>query len=240
MRFRPLSLMLLLLLLSLSACSQTPPQAPVRQTQRTGGSLPFVSGTVTDAPSERTPTTTDSLEVSDATGTLQYSLTASGTVVIGKPDHPRRLIVFLDYDCTYCRRFVTSDLQWIERAMIKTNRLAVERVFVPMSSDGDNAARLALCAAKQEKFPDADHWLVTHAISAMDVKKFAKASGLHLKKLTMCIAEKDLLTGHWQKARDQRVERVPFFVLGGSSWLGLLSREELSRTIKRALKVGSW
>ena len=230
---RPIIALLSLLLL-LAACETrrgTP--APQINTE-TGGD---VSGAVIDSPNEATPTTADSLEISESKpATFDNSLTASGTVVSGTIDNPHRLMLFSDYDCAYCREFMTSDLRWIENELVARGALSVERVFVPMSQDGDHAARLAVCAAEQKKFPEADRWLSTHAIAAIDVEKFAKAIGVNVKKLLACTANKDLLAGNLQKAYEFGVQRVPFFVLGSDSWLGLVTREELREKIEEALR----
>lgn len=225
---------LLSLLVLLSACDsrQTMPTSQVNT-----GTGNDVSGTVIDSPNEATPTTADSLEISESiVAAFDSSLTASGTVVAGTIENPHRLMLFSDYDCTYCRQFAASDLLWIENELIARGALSIERVFVPMSPDGDRAARLAVCAAEQKKFPEADRWLGAHAIAAIDTEKFAKTVGVNLKKLLTCTAEKDLLAGNLQKAHESGVDRVPFFVLGSDSWLGLLTREELRERILGALK----
>ncbi len=146
-------------------------------------------------------------------------------------------MILMDEDCSYCRRFVTSDLLWIERDMVETKKLAIERVFVPLTANGDKAARLALCAARQGKFTQADEWLATHSLSdAMLQKQFIKALNLKTTQLQQCIVMKDLLVGNDKRAAELNVQRVPFFILGKSSWLGLLPKEKLRRTIEKELK----
>lgn len=229
---------LLTMLAVLSACRQALPQSPAAQSQSTNASLAAFSGTVMDAPNEQMPKTLDSLEVAVSSGTMvATTVTADGTILTGDAGSPHRLVVFLDEDCLYCRRFLVSDMPWIQSTMVKTNGLAIERVFVPMTTDGTLAAKLALCAAHQEKFTEADAWLATHPLSDTALQKqFVKAVHLKSVQLQQCIAQKDLLAGNERRAAELKVERVPFFVLGKSSWLGLLSREELTRTIERALK----
>ncbi len=186
--------------------------------------------TMLDAPNERTPKTADSLEISGFSGGMvKITITASGTMLVGNASAPR-LMIFSDYDCSYCRRFSATDLPWIEQETI-SGRLAIEHVFVPMSNDGESAASLAVCAAEQGKFSNAHRWLSTHAIHTIDQKKFAATLSLNLKKLSTCTLRKDLLKRHLKKAEEYRVERVPFFVLGSNSWLGIITEEELQGKI---------
>ncbi len=190
--------------------------------------------TMLDAPNERTPKTADSLEIAMVSGaTLSIRVTASGTILIGDVSAPR-LMIFSDYDCTYCRRFSTTDLPWIEQETI-SGRLAIEHVFVPMSKNGESAARLAACSAEQGKFSEVHRRLSTKSISAIDIEKFAKGVGVNLKKLLACTAQSNLLSGHLQKAQEFDVERVPYFVLGKDSWLGLLQKEELREKIGKVV-----
>ncbi len=212
----------------LVACGQQRPTGMTEANTETGT---VILETTADAPNEKTPNTADSLEISGFSGGMvKITITASGTILIGNAPTPR-LMIFSDYDCTYCRRFSTTDLPWVEQETI-SGRLAVEHVFVPMSNDGEFAARLAACSAEQEKFPDAHRWLSTHAIRAIDQKKFAATLGLNLKKLSACTLRRDLLKSHLKKSEEYGVERVPFFVLGSDSWLGLLTKEELRSKIK--------
>lgn len=168
---------------------------------------------------------------------METTITASGTILTGNPTNPHRLMVFMDEDCPYCRRFVIGDLQWIENDLVRTNQLAIERVFVPLTTDGTVAARLALCAARQGKFAEADAWLATHSLSdSLLQKQLVKVLNLKTTQLQRCIATKNLLSGHEKLATELNVQRVPFFVLGKSSWLGLLPREELRRAIEEAMQ----
>ncbi len=221
--------------LLLSGCSHQSNTSVVTLPQTATGSTG--SETDVDAPNEGTPTNTDSLEIAQFTGAiLETNLTASGTIVMGNIEETHRLMIFSDYDCTYCRRFTTSDLPWILNVIATKGGLSIERIFVPMSAAGERAARLALCAAEQKKFSEADRWLSTKSISAIDIEKFAKGMGVNLKKLLACTAKNDLLAGHREKAKEYGIERVPSFVLGSDSWLGLLPKEQLREKLEAAVR----
>ncbi len=184
--------------------------------------------TLTDAPNEATPENADSLEVAHDTGALKVTLTASGTILVGNQDARNTLVTVLDYDCVYCRQFLTGDLPWIEREYIETEKLKIERVFAPMTPAGEFAAKLALCSAAQNKFTEADAWLQSHTVSGTnDTVRFTKAVPVNAVQLKTCLARKDALTGNAKRAAELGIERVPFFVMGKDSWLGLLTRDEL-------------
>lgn len=235
-------------LLILSACTTDP--TPNATEQDNTGTIMAMSGTTLESPNEKTPLTIDpperleernrsdragSLEVRnpDSDETIETSVTESGTIIAGNPADPNRLVIISDYDCVYCRQFLTNDLPWTLENFVAKGTLSIERVFLPMSKIGENAARLALCAAEQKRFPQADLWLSTRTIASIDTKMFAKAIGLNLQKLLQCTARKNLLDGNLEKAGQYHVERVPFFILGNDSWLGLLTKEELQRRIAK-------
>lgn len=225
----------LLIALSLGLAACTPASMPDSGNATTSGSLQSGTGIV-DAPNERTPATADSLEVASNSAAILYVLTDSGTIIEGNNGNVPRLIVFTDYDCVYCRRFTLGDLRWIERHMVQNGTLTLERVLLPLSTRGGQAARLAICSAEQQKFTEADQYLSTHALPVTDTAKFAKAIGVNLKKLAQCSLRKDLLAGNLRKAEEYGVKRVPFFVLGSDSWLGLMQKEELQERIENDLK----
>ncbi len=233
MRLRSLPIEPVLSMLLLSACALSSPSS---DTPKTPKPLMQVStGTAIVSENEKTPTTTDSLEVSHATGAnIVPLLTASGTILLGNASNKHRLTVFLDEDCVYCRQFILTTLPLITHTFIDTGRLTLERVFAPMTEEGTVKAKLALCAAAQGKFSEADHWLVTHG-TTIDEKQFASVLGLKLPQLSLCLKGKDLLAENLKRAREANIERVPSFVLGKDSWLGLLDREELMRRIEEGL-----
>ncbi len=229
--------MIIVLVLScgLSACAPIKTQTPQEMTST--GAMQTGTGILQESPNEQTPATADSLEASEITGAiLKSSISESGTILVGEAKSSHHLIMFLDYDCLYCRHFLASDLPWIEQQMLKNHTtFTIERVFVPLSEKGEHASKLALCAAEQEKFPQADAWLWSHSLSPFDEKMFAKAVGLNIQKLSSCAARENLLAGNAKKAAAYNVERVPFFVLDTDSWLGLLPKEELRERIETGL-----
>lgn len=229
-------LSLLTVLVLFAGCNAPGNQTAPNERHGSGTNLTTESGSVSDSPNEKTPTTVDSLEVPVRTVTINTSVTASGTILFGNPENPNRLIVFSDYDCVYCRKFLSSDLPWIEQESIASDELAIELVTFPLSKEGNTAAALALCSAEQQKFREANTFLSTNGARGIDLKKFAKATGVNLSKLTQCTARKNLLAGNAERAKEYNVERVPFFVLGTDSWLGLLQREELQEGLRTNLE----
>ncbi len=219
----------------LSGCGASGAQNATQQLTHSKSATDVSSGAITV--NDQTPKTADSLEVDQSSGSaLKTSLTASGTVLMGETKTAHRLTIFLDYDCVYCRQFVMTDLPWIERTYLG-GKLHVERVFVPMTDAGTFSASLAICAAAQGKFTNADRWLASHAVAGNgDIPRFVKATDIKTATLQTCLKNKHLLDGNLARAAEEGVDRVPFFALDQDRWLGLLTREELAGRIERALR----
>lgn len=213
----------------LTGCMQAPP-APALTTEES--SVPSVEEEIGD----RMPENSDSLEVStEAT----VDITAiTGGVLLGDPSAPT-LTVFTDDNCEYCRTFLIRDLPALEDALVSTKRLSIRLLFLPQSSTGRFMATQALCAASADRFREAQSELLTGTVSEKSsLKTLASIAGLSQKNLQSCLKDPQwnaALETVKAEAESHGLTRVPSFVLGETSWVGLLPEDELIRRIEEGV-----
>ena len=206
-------------LLLLSACVQTQLPSSKDENTGTGTTLPVEN---TNEDEDASPTG-ESLEIEQETNAkATVILHSGGTIIVGDASNPRRLKIFLDTECAYCRQFVLSDLPWITREFVDTNKWTIERSFVPMTEAGNQNALFHLCATAQGRYEEADEWLVTHTATRSTSAQFAKKLGLEPVRFSTCLLRPDLQ----KDSADKSITRVPSFSIGDTSWVGLITREE--------------
>ena len=232
--------------LMLAACALRQPAESFRLKENPSGSGSSLSsgggsGTTTDFTNEATPTTPDSLETVKTGSTAHLTVTLTGSaIIIGNSDAPADLILFSGYDCLYCRQFAIEDLSWLEQTYVATGKMRLVRAFLPMTPDGKHAAKASICAAVQGKFREADRllWVQPNSLGA-DTSGFVKTLKLKKKAFDQCLDgtdANDIIVNQAALAQKRQIERVPAFILGTSSWIGVATRDELARTIDAALK----
>lgn len=223
-------------LVMLSSCGRPAPDVSFRNT------VPLVSTGSIEQPdftNEGMPEDTDSLEVATGSGASDHVTVLTGALLIGKNDAPV-LTVYTDYACEYCREFSADHQPSMELAFIDTGIVALNLVYIPRDAAGMFMAKTAICAAKQGLFRSANREIAIRPIVGdKDLPAFSKKTGLTLKTLRTCIAEKSLDASIRQNTADARVagiSRIPAFTLGNASWIGLMEEDELARTITEALR----
>lgn len=215
-----------------AACSSTLPEDNVQTSSSTSASGILVTGV---APNERTPTTIDSLEPLITKEPLSYR-SLSGGVRIGKDNVPT-LTVYIDEDCEYCREFSMTQLPLIQEKFVRQGLLSVQLFFAPRTDAGILMAKVALCAERQEVFGSAYPILQALPLSnAKDVSAFAKKAKLDEKKLTTCMKDTSLDTALFLNTEKLAGSRVPFFMLGDASWIGLKQKDVLMNDIEEFLQ----
>lgn len=230
------SLWTLFLALALTACVQTVPEPSFRpDPSSSAGSGSFE----TDLGHEATPQTTDSLEIQTQTAATLKTTVLPDAILMGNED-TKRLMIIDDYGCTYCREFGLTDLPWVESVYAAQGKLALERVFLPMSPLGTFSAAVAICSAEQNAFAATDRALREKPIGTdTELQAFAKRVGLDIKKLRVCMkseATTALLSAMESRAERDGVVRVPAFSIGEMRWLGVATRDELKKILDAATR----
>ena len=214
------------------ACGSTLPDTSVRQSPSTTTSGILVTGV---APNDAMPTTIDSLEPAIKKAPLSYHA-LSGGVLIGDKDVPT-LTVFSDYACEYCRDFAMDQLPSIQETFVRQGLLSVTLLFVPRTDAGTLMAKVALCAERQNMFETTHLMLQTQVLTnAKDVSAFSKIAKLDEKKLTTCLKDTSLDRSLFLNTEKLAGSRVPFFILGDTSWVGLKQTDALRKDIEEFLE----
>lgn len=140
--------------------------------------------------------------------------------VLGDSAAPLTLVEFTDYQCPYCKTFLTNTLPQLKAAYIDTGKLRVVVKDLPLSfhKDARKAAQAALCAHDQGRYWDMHQalfssaqlgqaYLIGHAKQiSLDVAAFERCldSGRHL----------DVIDQDTTEAGDAGITGTPTFVLG--------------------------
>lgn len=232
--------------LLITACAVKQPAESFRLKEGQSGSGASLSadngtGAAADFTNEGTPTTPDSLETVKTGSTAHLTVTLTGSaIIIGDKNAPADLVLFTGYDCMYCRQFAIEDLAWLEQTYVATGKIRLVRAFLPMTPDGERTAKAAICAAAQGTFREADRlfWVKPNALGA-DTSSFVKTLKIKQKLFDQCFEGTDvqnMLARQAAIAQERQIERVPAFILGVSSWIGVATRDELARTIEAAMR----
>ncbi len=206
------------------------------------------TGTDVVGTNEATPTGVDSLEVpTTATGgSMTGRLTVGGTTILygnapstsAEFNSPPVMLEFFDYNCEYCRQQAREQWDWLSDRYLATRRMNIERIYVPLTDAGKMMDQAALCAAAQGKYDEMDAYLMAYVPQTQaPILAQLKTMGINQKTFTACMQRKDLITDQNGVLADGTViDRIPAFRIGGTSWIGILSLEELQKTIDGALK----
>ena len=152
--------------------------------------------------------------------------------VLGNPQGKVTLVEFTDFACTYCRQSV-ADVE----ALIAANpdlRVVVRQlpIIAPESAD---AARMALAAAEQGKYP-AFHraMFASGRPNKTSIEAAARAAGLDLDRANRTMAEgriEEELARNIDIARQLGFNGTPSWVIGDRLLSGAVGEEKLAKAI---------
>lgn len=154
--------------------------------------------------------------------------------VLGNPAGKIVMTEFTDYACTYCRQSL-PDLQ----ALIAANpELKIVVREWPIFEGSDEAARMALAAARQGKYTRFHDAMFAHAPpTAASIERAAREAGLDLAAARTVAAspavELELRTNQ-ELARRLGFEGTPSWVIGDQAFSGAVGRDRLADAIARA------
>ena len=151
--------------------------------------------------------------------------------VLGNPRGTRTLVKFTDYGCTYCRSSVPD----VQRLIAKDPQLRVVIREWPIFDGSENAARMALAAARQGKY--AAFYKAMFAAGPPSDATMAQA--VRTAGLDIAQAEQDAasdavtaeLAQNMQLARTLGFTGTPSWVAGGRALEGAVGYEALQRAV---------
>ena len=155
--------------------------------------------------------------------------------VLGNPDGGTVLVKFTDYGCTYCRQSIAA----IDELIAGDPDLKVVIREWPIFDGSEQAARMALAAAKQGKYPAFYHALFEQGPpSDTTIARAAQIAGLDIEQARAFAASDDAtgeLARNMALARTLQFTGTPSWVAGGETIQGLVPPERLAE----ALAAGS-
>lgn len=145
---------------------------------------------------------------------------------LGSDEAPIKLIIFTDYECSYCKQFL-GYLDGIRKSHIESGKLKVEIWDFPIDSHEHafSAAICSYCAFKQGSYWEM-HSLIYESqneLSNDSFRVFATQLGLDMENFDECLksdaafkkVQSDISTG-----KEIGVDGTPAFVLNGKLYSG--------------------
>jgi protein-disulfide isomerase len=151
------------------------------------------------------------------------SVSISGFPLLGKSDAPLTLVMFTDYQCTFCSRFENQTLPEIKKQYIDTGKLrfVVRDLPLPFHPNAPKAAEATYCADEQGKYWELREKLVSNS-DKLDIKllpDYAKMVGLDVEKFSACLESGrygDKVKASVDLAGKAGISGTPSFVIGRS------------------------
>ncbi len=151
--------------------------------------------------------------------------------VLGNPQGTRTLVKFTDYGCTYCR----SSEADVQRLITADPQLRVVIREWPIFDGSEDAARMALAAARQGKYPAFyKAMFAAGPPSAATIAHAAAAAGLDLtaaRSFATSDAVAAELAQNMQLARALGFTGTPSWVAGGRVVQGAVGYDELKAAL---------
>lgn len=141
------------------------------------------------------------------------------------------VVQFFDYNCGYCRAALPN----IERLLKDEKGLRiVYREFPVLGPDSENAARVALAAAKAGKYPAFHRALYAGgAPEPRKVEQIARSMGIDLAFASDPAAQAEI-DGNLNLARPLNLSGTPSWVIGNRVLYGNVSIEQLREAVAAA------
>ena len=160
----------------------------------------------------------------------------------GSPDAPVTIIVFSDFQCTYCGQFATDVEKRLENEYVWTGQIRVG--YWQMAFLGDEsqwAAEASECADEQGAFWKYHDYLFSHqngenlgAFSKDNLKQYAIELGLNSDKFNECLDSgryTEIIQEQNRTALDLGVETTPSFMINGQPVVGIQTYDYFKQII---------
>ncbi len=153
--------------------------------------------------------------------------------VLGNPEGDVTVVEFFDYRCPYCRQ-AADVLQ--ELVAVDPNIRVVMKEYPILSQESVEAARVALAAAKQDRY-EVFHFALMEkggSMSEAEVMAVAEASGLDIAQLQQDLQLPEIeeaLRRNYALAEAIGVNGTPAMVVGNTLIPGVVSLERLRNLV---------
>lgn len=158
----------------------------------------------------------------------------------GPSDAPVTIVVFTDFECSYCGQ-ASKTLHKLQEKHGPSVRLVLRNLPLPMHSKAPKAAEAALCAGEDGKFWEMHDRLFANQgkLGPDDLKEHAAAIGLDRARFGQCLDSGKHAAG-WKRdmeeARRLGVSVTPSLFVNGRFIAGALSPEELEAVVTEELE----
>lgn len=155
--------------------------------------------------------------------------------VLGNPKGTITLVEFTDYACTYCR----ASLPHVEQLIAANPNLRVVIREWPIFDGSEDAARMALAAARQGKFEAFHNAMFAQGPpNPARIEAAARAAGLDLAAARAYAVSPEVdveIAQNRGLAQQLGFTGTPSWVIGGQTLVGAIGFDGLQRAIDRAV-----
>ncbi len=160
--------------------------------------------------------------------------TAFPGAVLGNPEGSKVLVKFTDYGCTYCRQSIAG----IDKLIAADPELKVVIREWPIFDGSERAARMALAAARQGKYPTFYHAMFEQGPpTEATIARAGQIAGLDMAAAESFAASQEAtteLTKNMTYARSLQFTGTPSWIAGDEVIEGLVPTERLSAALEAA------
>jgi len=172
----------------------------------------------------------------------EVNITADDDPVIGDPKAKTSIILFLDYECSFCSVFYEKLYGNLSEDFIKPGKINLVFKDYPLSihPNAMNAAMAAECADEQGKFEEMFTYLFENpkALKNDEPLAWAEKTGLDTGSFSACMAS-EATEAEIQKdiddANSSGVLGTPAFVIGGKLYIGTRPYQDLKVLIENTI-----
>ena len=169
---------------------------------------------------------------------LTSPLLLQGEPVLGDPSAPLTIVVFSDFECSYCRRFHKQVMPQLKRDYIDTGlvRFVHKDLPLPFHPHALPAARAARCAGEQNRYWELYYSLFDkqNCLGCKGVLAIAAEAGLNTSKLQACMRQEStlaLINANRSEASLHNISATPTFVIGPTQSDGSLDGQVVEGTL---------
>ena len=177
----------------------------------------------------------------------EISGTVSQGLSWGPESAPVKIIEYSNFGCSHCRDFAENQGKQLRQEYEAGGQVRFDfKPFSLGSSEPDDAANAALCAADQGRFWDYHDYLFSQQGVSSDsfgkaaLKQYGSQLGLDMGKFTPCVDRSEHLDQVHQTSQEgmaKGVNSTPTFYINGQQVLGAVPYAELKAQVDAALQA---